>query len=137
MLTRTTATVKNILFLNLSVNSNVFKPDGEDKCEKKWDECKELVPGENKIVESILTSAQFNTISLGDVQIKYVCSNKVLEVLHNVDCPKGISVLKAEQNHSDLLPAVYEGDMCSKLNKLFTKYVIQVVSKFGNAHTIF
>lgn len=81
-----------------------------------------MVPGENKIVENILADAQFNTINLDNVRVKYVCSNKVLEVLRTIDCPKEISVLKAEQNHSDLLPAVYEGDIYvqNKINYLLS-----------------
>ncbi|XP_018562254.1 histidine protein methyltransferase 1 homolog isoform X2 [Anoplophora glabripennis] len=81
----------------------------EDRCEKKWDDCMELVPSENKILEDVVANAEFNIITLGDVHIKYVSSNNVLEILRNMEHSDKVSVLKAEQNHSDLLPAIYEG----------------------------
>ncbi|CAG9865312.1 unnamed protein product [Phyllotreta striolata] len=50
-----------------------------------------------------------NTIECNDVVINYLCPNSLLDTLK--DKKLNESILQAEENHSDLLPAVYEGGL--------------------------
>ncbi|KAJ8912634.1 hypothetical protein NQ315_015146 [Exocentrus adspersus] len=84
---------------NLESNKNV----------KTWTDCKKLMPQKHNLYTNILSNVKFKTIPVNDLEIKYVCSTEILQFLQKAEHPYDISVLKAEENHSDLLPAVYEG----------------------------
>lgn len=51
-----------------------------------------------------------NLLKIGNFNIKYVESEQVIEDLRSTEAGNN-SVLNAEQNHSDLVPSMYEGGL--------------------------
>ncbi|KAJ8947947.1 hypothetical protein NQ318_021044 [Aromia moschata] len=50
-------------------------------------------------------------MTIGDNEINYLCTSHVLHVLQSEENLREYSAFRAEQNHSDLLPAIYEGGL--------------------------
>ncbi|CAH1099324.1 unnamed protein product [Psylliodes chrysocephalus] len=72
---------------------------------------KEILPKNSQLVlQSVLKEAKIKVIQSNHVEIKYFCPNDVIDFLKSQDLDEE-SILKAEQNHSDLLPAIYEGGL--------------------------
>ncbi|KAJ8930268.1 hypothetical protein NQ314_016935 [Rhamnusium bicolor] len=92
---------------NIKSEENIFHTN-----DIKWDESTEIEPNKDReLVKEIIESTQVNTIMSYNVEIKYLSSNEVLKILQNKQSLDDLSTLKAEHNHSDLLPAVYEGGL--------------------------
>ncbi|KAG5874411.1 hypothetical protein JTB14_033168 [Gonioctena quinquepunctata] len=82
------------------------------RTEKSWEECREITYNEDdKVVQEILKRIQTNSILSSGNEIKYFSSSEVLKLLSTAQTIGKNSILQAEQNHSDLLPAVYEGGL--------------------------
>lgn len=84
----------------------------QEKCDieknREWRKCEEVVYEENMLSKGALTSDEVNTILLSDLILKYLKHEVVMELIHK---SQNSSILKAEQQHSDLLPAIYEGNI--------------------------
>ncbi|XP_074026529.1 histidine protein methyltransferase 1 homolog isoform X2 [Leptinotarsa decemlineata] len=89
-------------------------PDDEEKAnrEKLWKKCKEILyEAGNKCVEDIFQHVHTDSIFSNGSEIKYFRRTEILKMLNNAENLNENSVLEAERNHSDLVPAVYEGGL--------------------------
>lgn len=96
------------LSLNYLLTLTFFSENTANSKKQIWQESKEIKEVD-PLVKTLLKIIKSNDISVGNEAIKYVNSGEVLELLKKVHNLKEISVLKADQNHSDLLSGVYEG----------------------------
>ncbi|CAH0555253.1 unnamed protein product [Brassicogethes aeneus] len=93
-------------------NDSESKEKDENKSQHKevqWKESKEVVVSELNPIDSIISSCKINSLNVDNIEIDYVASTDVMDYLklQNKEC----SVLNAEQNHSDLITAEYEGGL--------------------------
>lgn len=88
--------------------------DTEQKSEsteekREWRKSEEVVYVENSYTKDVIQKENVNSVSLSNLVVKYLKYNCILELLNDHQDLEESSIFKAEQNHSDLLPALYEG----------------------------
>ncbi|XP_066140041.1 uncharacterized protein [Euwallacea fornicatus] len=82
--------------------------------EKSWIESEEIIPkNQGDIVKKILANCSHNSMQYNEILLKYYTTEDVLNVLRNniVEKPvlnNSLSVINADQSHSDLISSVYE-----------------------------
>lgn len=91
-----------------------FAFSDEDKLEQadaltKWNKCEEIVCTEKLCSLDALRNEKVKSIFLSNSVLKYLSQDSVLELIKKNAEVETSSISKAERNHSDLLPAVYEG----------------------------
>lgn len=97
---------------NESEEKTVFKDDAEDTLQRNDEnsiecyESKEILPPANLLENLDLYKANSMEVVAGEVTLTYIKSGDLLQFFDN-DTTKDIT--KAEENHSDLIPGVYEG----------------------------
>ncbi|XP_066140040.1 histidine protein methyltransferase 1 homolog isoform X1 [Euwallacea fornicatus] len=85
--------------------------------EKSWIESEEIIPkNQGDIVKKILANCSHNSMQYNEILLKYYTTEDVLNVLRNniVEKPvlnNSLSVINADQSHSDLISSVYEGGL--------------------------
>lgn len=75
----------------------------------EWRKCEEVVYVENSYTKDAVKDEHFKTVLTPNLVLKYLSHNSIMELLNNYRDLEDSSILKAEENHSDLLPALYEG----------------------------
>ncbi|XP_049823386.1 histidine protein methyltransferase 1 homolog isoform X2 [Aethina tumida] len=75
----------------------------------QWNKSRQILPGHLEPINTIINSNKSNTIIFNNIEIEYLASTDVLRYLQNKQ--ENFSVISAEQNHSDLITAIYEGGL--------------------------
>uniref|UniRef100_A0AAR5P617 protein-histidine N-methyltransferase n=1 Tax=Dendroctonus ponderosae TaxID=77166 RepID=A0AAR5P617_DENPD len=81
-----------------------------------WLESQEVPPGDDndEIIKNIFTECEQNSVACKETTVKYFSTVDVLNILRTEDddlLKKQLAVLNADENHSDLQTAVYEGGL--------------------------
>ncbi|CAG9767673.1 unnamed protein product [Ceutorhynchus assimilis] len=100
---------------NFSNENNKTKEEEILPPNTTWLESKKIEPNEDDdVLKDIFNNCEENSLDCKDVNIKYFSTVDVLNILKtNEDWASSekLSVLSADQNHSDLQTAVYEGGL--------------------------
>lgn len=85
-----------------------------------WLESQEILPGDDsdEIIKNIFTECEQNSVVCKEATVKYFSTVDVLNILRTDDddlLKKQLAVLNADDNHSDLQTAVYEGLQTNKI----------------------
>lgn len=96
-----------------------FIKDETEKEEKKkpaieWKECQQITTNElsNITINNLIETCETKDLDCKSTKIKYFSSSDILvNILKDLDDPDEYSVLKAEENHSDLIAGSYEGGL--------------------------
>ncbi|XP_076266358.1 histidine protein methyltransferase 1 homolog [Rhynchophorus ferrugineus] len=96
-----------------SDESNVEKT--EEKSNRNWLECIEVLrdTNEDTVIQDIFANCEVNTLQCSDINIEYFATVDVLNIFRTSDNEsiKKLSVMCADESHSDLQESVYEGGM--------------------------
>lgn len=75
----------------------------------EWRKCEEVICVENSFTKDAVKNEHLKTLLFPKFELKYLSHNSIMELLNNYQDLEESSVFEAEKNHSDLLPAFYEG----------------------------
>ncbi|XP_050505962.1 histidine protein methyltransferase 1 homolog isoform X1 [Diabrotica virgifera virgifera] len=87
-------------------NKEDLKVEDDGTC---FAECKEIQASANRQYD--LKNVKTKLLNINNTNIQYVCNESLLDILKSNQDLSEDSILKAEEKHSDLLPAVYEGGL--------------------------
>ncbi|KAK9890654.1 hypothetical protein WA026_012012 [Henosepilachna vigintioctopunctata] len=90
------------------------KESGGEETQRKpeisWKECTEIKLDQLENCHKITEECDHQLMELQDISLKYISSTDViLKLIKDCDEEDSLTVLKAEQKHSDLLTGIYEG----------------------------
>lgn len=101
---------------NFSNESEDTAATDNTEFKNKWLSCEQVLPGsgDETILKDIFNNCEVNTVGCTGTSPKYFSTIDILNILRtNDECEttRSFSILNADQSHSDLETAVYEGGL--------------------------